>query len=517
MSGRPTTQKRLDCNIVPHVINTETANSGTTAGIGYTIIGDTIASILYGKRLINNNVIDPVSSPLNLMNEGIDKTHMPGLDEIEFPARNIKKILQHLTAEQIHLIDSGDEISLIRDDVLHYHVGSNVLGDFVGTYFSPRVGPYFSGFNPRIKHFVDVNTIRKLNSPKEMSVVNCLSKKWKIPITNSVSVLTPSILNCQYIFINKLPHVRNEYTRNIFLDDKIIVEGCTGAYHIDGVTTLKFSSTNIPNVYNITGSDVARNSINIKNTRIAWKTNPYTFLRLATNGGLNPKPLMVPTFYRARITIPKDSLTKLYGCTGTESNHPNIIKNIEDIPAGEDKILLNRINSSTYNCSDDLVTSLITFSLHDLNNPTSSALSWLVQAYTTVEDLSITDPSGVFTDSNSIFLIIEAISTKNKRIAVFDYVEQETVVTTNKTKIEKAFELQFATLVSDVYQAYTGVYLSPSSLITDTNICNSNGSCQDANMIRDYSLRESPLTIVVQTIISLYGTDATDNYGMRYY
>jgi hypothetical protein len=479
LSKRPSTQARVNCAAITSTLNTS----------GYAVIGDTVSGTLYARRLLNNGITQPIT----LINEGVDITNRECILEVSFPATNSKRILQYLIPEQVNLMNSADEgaPTYEEDKIFKYYVGSGPLGDFIATYFSPRVGPWFTTFTSnRLIPFINTFTIKVNLNPKEMAVSSFLQNVWGIPSTTSVIVKTPSILGVHYIFMT-YDDVSDTYLRQLFVPEYKAVSQTSNVDVITGARNLVFNPTAVNTVYDITGTDTGMGEIDITDARLVWKTNYYTYFRLAANGGLNPKPALLPTFYRARLPIPLASVTGV-STTSTPPCSCSYTGTTGTIGSG---------------FGADLITSYISFSLYDLNNPKQTTIAWLAQAYTTSEDLSVTDPSGAYADTGYNYLIIEAISVKNKRKSSFDTTLQEVQVLYNDPDTENAFLLQFATIATTVYQAYTGKTLTPETLIQDSSVCNANGACQDANVIVDYSLRESPLSVVMQLVSALYGSE----------
>ena len=131
---------------------------------------------------------------------------------------------------------------------------------------------------------------------------------------------------------------------------------------------------------------------------------------------------------------------------------------------------------------------------------------------TTTEDLSVVTPEGKYADSGRQLLIIEALSTKNKRRATYNTSEREIQVNYNDRIFEEGYLNQFAHIVAGVYNAYTGLLIPVDSLITESSVCSANsGTCHDANILTDYSLRQSPMISVLELTSHLYGSEIYPN------
>lgn len=553
MSKRPTNVSRR-----------EVSNAHSSAnGYGYAIIGDTAAATLYAKRLLGNNVTTPIS----IISEGVDRMNIEDITDIDFAATNNKKILHYLNVEQIHMIPSGDnpndnddEITFQTEQIIHYHVGSGPLGDFIAAYHIPRLGPWFThSTNGRLERFLSESTVKSPLTSQESLVMNRLSSLWGLTQTSSIIVKNPSILNVHYEFLKQ---VQDTYVREIFQDQYHMVNHASNADYISEATNLRFTATTGTTgitgngLYNITG-----NNINLQAIRPIWKTNAYTYLRLANEGGINTGPLMLPTFYRAVISVPIGGtgitgitgfagftgLTGIIGCTAVTGPSGHVcfsctglsglsgtnlgsvigvsgmtcicVPTDGGVGAGLSGIFcfvgqsgLSGIDFTGVSGTEDLITSHITFSLYDLANPRNSGLAWLVQAYTTLEDLSVVALNGRYADTGRMLLIVEALSTKNKRSTSYNTGEHEIQVNYNDRLAENGYFSQFAQIVAGVYNAYTGGFIPVDLLLSDASICAPiSGMCSDGDFVLDYSVRESPMVSVIELASNLYGVDIYPN------
>ena len=523
MSKRPTSISRK---------NNSNAQINTT-NFGYAIIGDTATSTLYAKRLLGNNITQPIS----VISEGIDRSNIDDISDINFAANNNKRILHYIRPEQIHMIPAGDNnedpdgnLDNQEEQTIYYYVGAGPLGDFISAYIIPRTGPWFGhSSSGRLERFLNQYTVRSPLTSEEIIISDRISQIWGIPKTSSMVVKGPSILNQHYEFLQLHDDM---VTREIFLDEYHMVNSTSNVDYITQASNIRFTSTNTNNcLYNITA-----NNFSLSSVRPIWKTNPYTYLRLATEGGLNPEPLLLPTFYRGVLSIPISGtgdigITGISGCTAvagitgfvcfsctgtttatttcecfnTVSGTPNLSQ-LNTCYVGLSNI--SGVDFTGVVSTEDLITSHVSFSLYDIANPQSSALAWLVQVYTTTEDLSVVTPEGKYADSGRQLLIIEALSTKNKRRASYNISEREIQINYNDRIAEEGYLNQFAHIVAGVYNAYTGLLIPVDSLITESSVCSANsGTCHDANIITDYSLRQSPMVSVLELASHLYGSE----------
>lgn len=444
-----------------------TTSTSSTNTYGYAIIGDTVAGTLYAKRLIGNKVTTPIS----LINEGVSRTNLDNISDTSFVVENNKTSLQSLHPEKVHMVGYGgsenhDDASTQQEQIIQLYTPSGPLGDFIAAYHLPRLGPWFTNStDTRAEKFFTQNTIRTPLNSQEVTVSNYIANLWHLSSTASFIVKTPSILNCHHTFIINF---NNTTERELFLDYYQLMGQESNVDYITEASNIKFTQ-GTGTSYNVDGSDFSLTEV-----RPIWKTNLYTYLRLATEGGLHPSPVNIPVFYRAILPI--------------------------SINAG-------RVDLTGLPDEGDLVTTHISFSLYDIHSNKSSNLVWLIQCYTAVEDLSVVEPSGRYADSGKTLLIIEAICTKNRRQASYNLAEKEIQVKYNDKSVESGYMRQFAEISSNIYTAYTAQTISVDELVTDSSTCGPEGTCHDGNIVVDFPQRQSPLLTVIETVGQLYGTD----------
>jgi hypothetical protein len=456
MSKRPTSNKCC------------TGSTGTTGGYGYAIIGDTVAATLYAKRLISNRI----TAPINLINEGVNRINFDDITDTDFIAQNNKTSLHFLKSEKIHMVTyghneyNGENATCQQSQIIQFHVPQGPLGDFISAYHLPRLGPWFThATDSRAEKFFTCNTTKSPLNAQETTVTNYLSNLWHLPQTSSFIVKKPSILNCHHTFMTDF---NVDAERELFLESYQMVSQENNVDYITEATNIEFQKVSGP-VYNITG-----NGLTVNNVKPVWKTNLYTYLRLATDGDLNPSSVQIPVFYRSVIPIPQNA---------------------------------GSVDLTSLTDVGDLITTHIALSLHDIHGTKNSSLAWLIQCYTTAEDLSVVEPTGKYADSGKTLLIVEAISTKNRRQATYDVAEKEIQSKYNARLVESSYLKQFATIVSNIYTAYTGSTISVDSLVSDSSVCDPSGTCRDTNYVVDFSQRQSPLVTIIETVGQLYGSD----------
>lgn len=471
MSNRPSTKKQQTCHNAHNSSNS----------YGYVIIGDTAASILYANRLLHNGV----TGSIDILVQGMDRTNVNGLGNINYAVDNVRRSLQNLYPEQIHMIPNGDHSCLDDDDaaqdsqIVQYFVGSGIMGDFISSYFVPRQGPWYNNSTTsRLETFTKKQTSKiKLNS-QENHVLDQLVNSFNLDeVCSSIIVNSPSILNSQLPFFEQ-PDC--DFYRNLFFEIYNYVNQASNVNIYTEVQSIKFSK-NGTGTYDVTAG-YGLDGQTLTNRKIIWKTNVYSYLRIATNGGLNPKPVRVPTAYRAVLVIPKNN------------------------PSG--------VNLTNVTSTDNFITTYLAFSLYDNHNTRHSAMTWLIDCYTADEDASAVERSGSYSGTSNTLLMIDGINTKNRRVTEFNQGEQANDVFYNDNISEREWLRKFAVIVSKIYEAYTGATIDPDSLISEISVCSgTQAPCFDNYRITDVILREPPMLTAISTSIQLYGGDLYPNPG----
>lgn len=482
MSRRPSAIRR---------IREETSTSSVITNHGYAIIGNAAASILYARRLIQNNV----TAPIYIITSGVDRTNLNCLEQISFPATNIKSILHFLYGERIHYITSGDDADNDDDEyitetdrIIQHYVGNGALGDMISSYFSPRLGPWFSHTsNQRMQKFLQNHVTRRPLNAAEQVVAERLKTMWNIPLTKNLINQGPSILNTHFEMIKS--HDEHD-RRELFLEQYQQVNDAPNVDIISETSNIKFTPNPNGSTYDISGSNFS-----LTNVKPIFKTNLYSYLRLSTAGGLHPDPIWIPTFYRAVISIPISG-------SGYIGVSPFVVGQSGRLKY-DSGIDLRGLSESA-----DMIITHNSFSLYDIGNPKSAAVAWMGQIYTTREDLSIVDPRGLYASEDHVLLIVEAICIKNRRQARYNVSEGEIQLSYNPRVAERNYREQFGQILSDAINVYTGVRIHPTSFIEESSVCSASGICGDNTIIQDFSLRQSPMNIVLDMAASLYKMDS---------
>lgn len=463
MSKRPSAIKHKECKN-----STNSSNS-----YGYVIIGDSAAAILYAQRLIKNGV----TSDIDIIIEGLDRTNEGSVECIEFPVTKTKRILHYLKGEQIHLIEHGDETCEDDDDyteenqIYRYHVGHGVQGDMIGAYFTPYVGPWFSHSTAnRLEHFVHEHTEKSELNDVEKEIADKIVDNLNIGKTNNLITKEPSMLYKHYRMVRE--HHGCE-KRELFLKEYDFVNRQSNVHiHLE-VRGIKFEDGSTSGLYNVSADSGLDNDL--IDRKVIFKANPFTRLRVSEEGGLSVKCDSMPVVYRAVLSIPQNNS-----------------------PTGADL--------SGLTPSKDLITTHLAFSVHDLKMSKNCSSEWLAQTYTTSEDLSVVNCNGVYADTDNTLLIVEAVDLKNKRKLEFNTCDREIQMHYNSRNMEAEHRRKFAEIVAGVYNAYTGNVITVDELLTDSSICTQR-VCTDKKIITDVIKRETPITTVLELTSHLYSND----------
>lgn len=462
----------------------------------HTIIGDTATSFLHANRLINNGV----TSDIHILIEGPDSLDDNNIDDEDFPVKYIHEILHYLMTEQVEHL-SNDKNVCVEDfesllgSVFPYRPGKGVCGDFVGSFITPHIGPWFGDdTSSRLYKFIDKYTLRSDLSNSEKIVANYLTNYYHLDTTTSKFIVKrPTMMFAKYAFLENPPHgctTHRQLFRSIL--EKILCYNNIKIY--TNVKCMKFTHSDMgENLYHVM-FESAQCPVEIHDSRLDFTSNPYTFIRQTSLGGLTPRQLYVPATYRAIIPI-NSCNPQVMGTGGTagvnlEANCPGTTGN-----CGNDTYI-----------NPDMTTSHLTFSMHDGIDRCGKRISWLMHIYTTIEDTSIVAGEGKYADQGKQLLVIEGICVRNKRAFNCDPEQKETNVHLNDHCKEKYWARSFANIVSTIYFSYTGIYVDPEDISNIIPLCNS-GICLDLFQWLTEVQRQLPLDLVNWMVSFLYGSD----------
>jgi len=308
-----------------------------------------------------------------------------------------------------------------------------------------------------------------------MKVMEALAHDLCLQPTEDITVNRPSILNRHLLFVNK----NHDHTkRNLFVDEFNDLVNCNKIDFNYEARNIQFHPNNKKGLLNLTmdaGSGCNGSQIELIDVKPVWMTNHYSYFKIGTQGGLDMRAKHVPVSYRAVFPIPL--------------NNERTGVNIGD----------------KSRC--DLVSTSLTFSVHDLQSKNHSSLTWLCHAYTVKEDLSVVDCNGRYADENYTFLILEAMNLKNRRTVKFDNGCNEILENLNDKSIEHKWMIKFAELYTHLYKAYTGDQINPCVLLGEKGICSSEGNCFEYRHLTNNVKREMPMVSVLNMVSNLYGNE----------
>lgn len=470
MSRRPSRSSRRNCE-----------SSSTANAYPYVIIGDTAHAIVRARRLLK----DGVTQPIAILIEGNDKMNKNNVEPTDFSVKSSRKILSYLQAECLHYIPKGNDnndddghysnIDEDEDQVVKYYHGSGICGDFISAYYLPRCGPWFNNStHSALTRFIRDHSDKSCMTDIEDQIVTFLSNAFNVGTTSNFIVKNPAIQDELYTFIQGESDDDNpSHFRQLFAHIfETVIEAPNVNIYLE-CTNIKFHGVG-SKLYDVSFQSCTHPHA-VAGAKVLWETNPYTFLRLATNGHLSPKNIKVPVVYRAVVPIPKRTS------------------------------VLDLSGAGNYG---DLVTTYIPFALQDFRNDENRtcSISWLGNMYTAVEDLASVDRQGLYASEGNTLLIVEAISLINRRECSFNQSDQQVQVCFNSRKAERAWLRRFAELVAKAYQAYTGLIISPDTIANIESMCNA-GACSDMFQISNIVTRESPMVTMIELGNHLYGSD----------
>jgi len=473
--SRPVRQE--DCKST-NTIHPSASSSSILNAPAVTIIGDTGHTYVYAYRLLRKGYTGEIS----ILVEGTNYMNEEEIQRTNFVVRQNSNMLKYLKAERIYIQRSGDGGRLYSDEdpscfdgdlTLDYQVGSGVIGDLIASYIVPRVGPWFDPTSKeQLTSFVNNHTMRNCLTPAEAIIVDRLINDYDINPTNEFIVNVPSISTQTTTFVKR---EGGKYLwRNLFekIYDEVMSAGNVNLY--TNVTNLQFAPGSVDGTYHLTFS-ACEGNVDINNNVVVWKTNPYTFLRLSTMGGLDPATMRIPTTYRAVVSIPQNNV-RTGGIDVENADHLG-----------------------------DLVTSINTFCMNEISKKGGSCKpEWLCQAYTSREDTSQINGNTLYASEGRTLLIIELISLRNRRKAIYDTSRNMCCVTMNRRSAETYHLRQVAKIVASIYTAATGLAIDPSTIIGPQSVCQV-GICSENFRITSYVRRETSLNVVCELLNHLYG------------
>jgi hypothetical protein len=539
------------------LLTTGTVN-GITTGISTSsaapqaiiIIGDTVAAVRYAARLLCTSVSSTIK--IYILVEGGDvsstsSTSVP-VQATTFPVETYNYALHFLQSDTLNPVlspDEGDVGTAQYDRSFRYYYGTGTLGDFVSSYYIPRLGPWLNdgGSNStNIRREVSTRTTTYCPTAAEeiiiANLVRIFDTDYQVMLTTTTGinyttfpfVLTvvrgsqnplvdpPAIFNKQVVFVQEDTGDSDELTREIYLQTLQDVMSSKRVVLETNVNNLKLTRVDATTVnrtgrgttvaaalYNATytSGKTNRTAETVQAAQVVFKTNPYQALRLGVTSGYlrSNASIRVPVTYRAVLSISTSNVTTGGTVTLPTSNRPISFTDI-----------------------GDGVTSYITMGLPALVNSSSTdVLKWCVGAYTT--DVDRADPSkqgGVYastTLTNGVpgtLLIVEAVNLANRRVVSYgkaiDSGSSAFVhnVMYNSSVSEAAELTEFTYIVAAVYNAYTGQTINVTYTDAEnvqavcTSFAGGATTCTDTIPITSIPTRETPINTLLETYANLY-------------
>lgn len=407
------------------------------------IIGNSVAAILAAENLLNQGIRQPIT----VITPGENRLQQRNISDQSFAIQEQGRLAQYTSNEQIHYIDiAGNTIFNVPTRVTNFSVGSGVQGDFIANYFTGVLGPWFQpSLSSNVTSFFQRNTqITDLNNA-ELSIHNRLVTDLGLASTSKLVVTKPSILNLHYKFTTANDNgITRDSLRQLFLNAYDVVTSASNTQLFSGISNINITRSETDSaLFNVSSPLLPQT---FENVRLLVRDNQFTTNSIYNNSNIETRTVNYPAYYRAVVSIPKNNLN-----------------------TGGIEILDSYINPDG------------TFT----HNSYSTELGMLVHAYTTDEDI----PTGTIAnvDDNQTLLIIDGISTKNRRRLTFSQAENANQIHMNDCPLEEKTLCHFAENVQAIYKAYTGNTVALSDLTDDYFRCYDDGQCSVNSIINAFT------------------------------
>lgn len=457
----------------------------------FVVIGDTSLAVIYTAKLFETFKNDSPRPTIWLITSGTDNTVDVNVESLDYVLINNASIYRSLISHRVHLIQNTSEsinsslssADVFFDQYYNFHTGSAFLGDQVVSYYQPMVGPWFtSDSKGKLQNFVKDSTMQFPLTQNEMIVATNIANFLHLSMSTSVIATKPTILTKNYIFVYQQGH---KLERQIYRDVYVDLTNESSVNLVSQTNNLRLEATTscLYNVkYTTLRDDV---TVTIPNASVLFMNNLYEYVKLMGISDVPHKKVNVPVSYRIVFTI----------------NQVNPMTGVN----------LSNLNPAEYplNLGDGLTTRL-TMAVTDVPEPgekmNSTTPTWLISAYTTLEDLANPGAGGTFAAAGKSLLIVEGISLTNRRVFSYDDINMAVSVNLNPNNTELGRYGKFLLIAANIFQAYTG---SPPLIPLTNTICTNEGLCTDTNQIEHSSNRETPQVLVMRLLVSLFGSSAT--------
>lgn len=512
----------------------------------YIVIGGGIASVLYIRRLIRNGV----NKPIIMISAGANRTNTDGILRPDFPVKNVRHALNNLSTVQVEFSNSDSsgtdcgnfddrmENSLTEGKVISQNLPFGIIGDTLGNYMTMGVGPWLTSVpgqaSRRIQQLIEEFATSVSHSDVEAEWACRVSSLLNIPEISDVSSRSPGVLNHNILFLKS--------------DSRgVIREIGLAAYE----RILRNSNVSVlPNSRNISFKngtsqglyDITIDNKTYPNSKIAWKNNIISYLSIANVGGIRTGAVSVPTPYRAVIPIPisgagfntSDFYNRIMsnrnnfngfrgrererererrdynhcGCEGVNNNCP--------CDNNYPPIFTNGINLSNIVPREDLVYAYLAMSVDNPNqngcnnnSTTYGSPQWNIQTYITSDDLYDVSTGGRYSQPGYLLLVVDGQNITHKRNATYDFDGSQINIEYNNDRVEFEVAFEFASIVSKILYALTGVEIPPIFLLSESSVCSPNGECSTISPIVNYQTRLSSMAMFIELIQILYGSETS--------
>lgn len=433
----------------------------------HVILGGLVSGSIFANRLLQAGV----SRPIYIIYLGYSSIIDAGTKNLQFLQSNFGNIGFYLEEISVKFIGDNGTISIT------YYAGKGIHGEFISSYYVPRVGPWFVNSNTKnFQGLINTFTSTRPLTDIEGIVANKLAFDYNAKITkdifyNGASILAftkPFITNCGSTFLREI--FQDLYAANCQAPN-VIYQCYNSSLKIQKI------SADEDSLYNVMGDDV----VAVK-AQITWMADPYLYVklhRLSTRNKMTTRQIndsnnlcyKIPAVYRAVLSIP------------LINEKTDIDLSYEEAPLG------------------DLITSYLSFSLPDSCSPCQ--ITWRGCCYTAKQDLSRVEDPILMASEGHTLLIIECVNLIFQRTVKYNMeTGQVEVYIQNECSIRKSF----ANLVRNIFRAYTGNHISIETLLEERLM--SNGNVETGFIsIQPYITRRTPLEVILQLSSLNYGTN----------
>jgi len=451
----------------PHILQSCRGDKIAFYRGSHVILGGTVAGSIFANRLLAAGV----STPIFLVYDGFANINAPMVKNLNFLANTFGNIIEYLNSYPVTFTGDGGTLTTT------FYVARGLHGEFISSYYIPRIGPWFVDTNDRnFVSLVDSCTSSRSLTDTENIVANSLARIYHAVLTPSLFATGPSIMDHTRAFVDRCG---NSFIREVF--QNLYAANCEAPniMYVCYNTDLKIQpiTKNPDTLNNAMGSGI----VAVK-SQITWMADPFTYAYMhanttsfhTTGGEFNnntARCLKIPSIYRAIVAIPEYNEK-----TGIDlSNQPDEL--------------------------GDLITSYLAFTFPGFCSP--CMLEWRGCCYTAKQDLASTEDPILVAPDGYTLLIVEAVNIIRQRTVQYNKeTGQVTVFITNECEVRRSF----ADLVANIYRSYTGTNISINQLLNVVPMTTGTVSTTFIS-IQPYVRRRTPLETILLMSSFLYGTE----------